>query len=58
MLRILKDLFGEFSQVKAPKSVMELLSKAEMPKSNGVLGDFEGLISNDSMPEEKVLSIY
>ena len=52
-----EDLFGEFSQVKAPKSVMELLSKAEMPKSNGELGDFEGLISNDSMPEEKVLSI-
>ena len=52
-----EDLFGEFSQIKASKSIMELLSKSDLPKTNGKLGDFEGLISNDSMPEEKVLDI-
>jgi hypothetical protein len=52
-----EDLFGEFSQTKAPNSILELLSKPVDAKPNGHLGDFEGLIGNDSMEEQKVLEL-
>ena len=53
-----EDIFGEFKQSKAPKSLINLLSKgSNKSSSTGVLGDFEGLIGDDGMPKEKVLEI-
>jgi hypothetical protein len=52
-----EDIFGEFNQAKAPIPIIDLLSQAKEKKPNGHLGDFEGLLGNDSMPKDKVLEI-
>ncbi len=63
------DLFGEFSQSVAPKKLINILvkGKAKSSDTDGIegekadgsndLGDFEGLIGDESMPKDKVLKV-
>lgn len=59
------DLFGEFFQSIAPKKLINILVKGKAKSSNtdslegdGTdLGDFEGLIGDESMSKDKVLKI-
>lgn len=59
------DLFGEFTQDKAPKKLTKILVKGNNKNSNtdkygdteSDLGDFEGLIGNETMERSKVLDV-
>jgi len=56
------EIFGEFSQNKAPKKLTKILIKGSNKSSNTGqsatdLGDFEGLIGNETMERYKVLDV-
>lgn len=52
------DFFDEFHTEQAPKSIIDMLVKGTNKSSSStLLGDFDGLINNDSMPVEKVLEV-
>jgi len=56
------EIFGEFSQNKAPKKLTKILIKGSnkspsTDKPGADLGDFEGLIGNESMEESKVWNV-
>ena len=52
-----EDLFGEFTQSEAPAKLLRTLVKGKAEKEDSDLGDFEGLIGNDEMEEDKVLEM-